>query len=207
MKPSLMNQQCQSGATLIEVLVAILILSFGMLSLGAMMSFVVQLPKLSGYRATAANLASSYVERIRANPDGFNGDQYSASLNGASWSFTDIPLSDCAYPACTTGAAGHTLADMDIAATRRAVRRELPAGDMEMWCSDPTAPTTAIPCTNTSTTNTTQGNLWIIWQEPSTNSLLGASSDDCPPDVTSTYTGYPTLLTPARCLYVRFKIE
>ena len=101
----------------------------------------------------------------------------------------------------------YTLADMDIAATRRAVRRELPAGDMEMWCSDPTAPTTAIACTNTSTTNTTQGNLWIIWQEPSTNSLLGASSDDCPPDVTSTYTGYPTLPTPARCLYVRFKIE
>lgn len=61
----------QSGATLIEVLVAILILSFGMLSLGAMMSFAVQLPKLSGYRSTATNLASSYVERIRANPIGF----------------------------------------------------------------------------------------------------------------------------------------
>ena len=99
-------------------------------------------------------------------------------------------------------ASGDTLADMDIAATRRAVRRELPAGDMEMWCSDPTAPTTAIACTSA-----TQGNLWIVWQEPSTNSLLGATSDDCPTDVDSTYTGYPTSPTPARCLYVRFKIE
>ena len=192
----------QSGATLIEVLVAILILSFGMLSLGAMMSFAVQLPKLSGYRATATNLASSYIDRIRANPIGFQFNQYTAALNGASWSFTDIALSDCAYPNCTTGASGHTLADMDIAATRRAVRRELPAGDMEMWCSDPTAPTTAIACTSA-----TQGNLWIVWQEPSTNSLLGATSDDCPTDVDSTYTGYPTSPTPARCLYVRFKIE
>lgn len=193
----------QSGATLIEVLVAILILSFGMLSLGAMMSFAVQLPKLSGYRSTATNLASSYVDRIRANPIGFQGDQYTADLNGASWSFADIPLGStvCAYPTCTAS----TLADMDKAATRRAIRRELPAGDMKMWCSDPTAPTaptTVIPCTSA-----TQGNLWIVWQEPSTNSLLGATSDDCPTDVNSTYTGYPTSPTPARCLYVRFKIE
>ena len=193
----------QSGATLIEVLVAILILSFGMLSLGAMMSFAVQLPKLSGYRSTATNLASSYVERIRANPIGFQGNQYTAPLHGASWSFADDILSaDCTYPDCNTGALGNTLALMDIAATRRAIRRELPAGDMKMWCSDPTAPTTAIACTSA-----TQGNLWIVWQEPSTNSLLGATSDDCPTDVGSTYTGYPTSPTPARCVYVRFKIE
>lgn len=188
----------QSGASLIEVLIAILILSFGMLALGAMLSFGVQLPKLSGYRATATNLATEYVDRMRANPVGFSTDQYTAGLNETSWSFSDIALSECVYPNCTP----NSLAAMDIAATRRAVRRQLPAGDLEMWCSAPTAPTTAIACTKA-----TQGNLWIVWQEPSTNSLLSASSDDCPPNLTSTYTGYPTSPTPARCLYVRFKIE
>lgn len=194
----LARTQNQDGASLIEVLVAILLLSFGMLSLGAMLSFAVQAPKLSAYRATASNLASSHVERMRANPEGFANDRYTADLNGSSWSFTDIAVSDCSYPNCTET----TLATMDIQATRHAVRQELPAGDMEMWCSTPSAPTTATSCTKS-----TQGNLWIIWQEPNTNSLLGSSSDQCPSDVTSAYTGYPTSPTPARCLYLRFKIE
>ena len=195
MKP---YQHHQKGSSLIEVLVAILLLSFGMLALGAMLSFAVQAPKLSAYRATAANLAASHVERMRANPEGFANNRYTAALNDSSWSFTAITLSNCSYPACTEA----TLATMDEKATRRAVRQELPAGDMVMWCSTPSAPSTAVTCTKT-----TQGNLWIIWQEPSTNSLLGANSDYCPPSVTSTYTGYPTSPTPARCLYLRFKID
>lgn len=179
----------QTGASLIEVLVAILILSFGMLSLGAMMSFGVQLPKLSAYRATATSLASSYIERVRANPIGFTNNRYSAALNEASaWSFTDIALSDCQYADPCTEA---TLATMDIQATRRAVRRALPAGDMIMKCDAGTC------------TKADYGNLWIVWQEPSTFAALNpASSDNCPAEATTAYS------SPApRCLYVRFKIE
>ena len=178
----------QSGASLIEVLVAILILSFGMLSLGAMMSFGVQLPKLSGYRATASSLASDYVERVRANPNAFTNNLYTAALNETSaWSFSNIALSDCAYPACTEA----TLATMDIQASRRTTRRALPAGDLMMKCD-------AAPCTQAD-----YGNLWVVWQEPSTFAALNpTSSDNCPTEVTSVYTA------PApRCLYVRFKIE
>ena len=181
----------QKGASLIEVLVAILILSFGMLSLAAMMSFGVQLPKLSGYRATAASLASGYIERIRANPNGFTNNLYSAALNEASaWSFLDITLSDCQYADPCTEA---TLATMDIQATRRAVRRGLPAGDMIVKCDAGTC------------TKADYGNLWIVWQEPGTFAALNPSaSDNCPTEATTAYT------TPApapRCLYVRFKIE
>ena len=181
----------QTGASLIEVLVAILILSFGMLSLGAMMSFGVQLPKLSAYRATATSLASSYVERVRANPNAFTSNLYSAPLNEASaWSFADIALSDCFYataPLCTEA----TLATMDIQATRRAVRRALPAGDMIMKCDTGTC------------TKADYGNLWIVWQEPSTFAALNpASSDNCPAEATTAYSS-----PKPRCLYVRFKIE
>jgi type IV pilus assembly protein PilV len=189
MKPTL--QLKQTGASLIEVLVAILILSFGMLSLGAMMSYAVQLPKLSGYRATAANLASSHIERIRANPNAFASDLYSAALNETSgWSFADLALADCQYAdPCTES----TLATMDIAATRRAVRRELPGGDMIMKCD-------AVTCSQAS-----YGNLWIVWQEPSTFAALNSSnSDNCPTEATTVYAAP----APApRCLYVRFKIE
>lgn len=184
----------QAGASLIEVLVAILLLSFGMLALGSMLSFAVQAPKLSLLRTTAANLAASHVERIRANPVGFANDRYTMALSGSTWSFTDIALADCAFADPCTEA---TLATMDIAASRSTVRRSLPAGDMVMWCNTPPA-TTASACTKAS-----QGNLWVIWQEPSTVSLLSSSSDDCPPSLTSGY--YGTM--PARCLYIRFKVE
>lgn len=182
------QHQAQSGASLIEVLVAILLLSFGMLALGAMMSFAVQAPKLSAYRATAANLASSHVERIRANPGGFATDSYTMAMSydGTFYSSsTNLPsLADCSYPACTEA----TLAAMDKAATNRAVRIELPAGGMLMNCD-------TSPCTRAS-----YGNLWILWQEPSTVAGLGASSDNCPAAASA-------LDPKPRCLYVRFKVE
>jgi type IV pilus assembly protein PilV len=193
------HRPTQKGASLIEVLVAILLLSFGMLALGAMMSFAVQAPKLSAYRASAANLAASHVERMRANPDGFTNNRYTASLNDSSWSFTQIPApsSPCSYPSCDES----TLATgWDIPDARIAVRRQLPAGDMVMWCSSPAD--SAFPPTAVTCTKTTQGNLWIIWQEPNTNSLLSASSDQCP----SFPSGYLGSM-PARCLYLRFKIQ
>ena len=65
------KSQFQMGSSLIEVLVAVVLLSLGMLSLGISLSFAVQMPRLSGYRATAINLAVSHIERIRANPGGF----------------------------------------------------------------------------------------------------------------------------------------
>lgn len=191
MKHLPINRNLQVGASLIEVLVAILILSFGMLSLGAMLSFSVQLPKLSGYRATAANLASSTVERIRANPDGFSSGNYVAGLNETSaWKFypaNPITLSDCSYPTCTSA----TLATMDIQASRSAIRRELPGGDLIIKCS-------SSPCAKNS-----YGEIWAVWQEPSTFAVLDpSSSDNCPSEATTLYTD-----PKPRCLYVRFKIE
>lgn len=176
----------QSGATLIEVLVAILILSFGMLSLGAMLSFAVQLPKLSGYRATAANIASDHIERIRANPEGFASNAYTSSL---SYDGTNnaIALAECAYPNCTAA----TVATMDIAASRNAARVNLPAGGMIVKCG-------AGACTKG-----TAGEIWVAWQEPDTFAALsGTSNDNCPTEISS------GSFSPApRCLYVRFKVE
>ena len=175
----------QSGASLIEVLVAIVILSFGMLALGAMLSYSVQAPKLSAYRATAASLASAHVERIRANPDGFGNDNYTASLSYDGTN-TALTLSNCTYPNCTVAG----LATMDNAATKQAVRVALPAGGMIMKCD-------VALCTSSS-----YGNLWIVWQEPSTASTLNpTSSDNCPSEVTGSFTN-----PPPRCLYLRFKI-
>lgn len=180
------STQLQNGASLIEVLVAILILSFGMLSLGGMLSFSVQLPKLSGYRANASNIASSHIERIRANPNAFANNLYTSTLS-YDGTTANIALADCAYPNCTEA----SLATMDIAASNRAARSDLPAGGMIMKCDTTT-------CTKSS-----YGNLWVVWQEPSTFAAFNpTNSDNCPTEVTGAN------FNPApRCLFIRFKVE
>lgn len=169
------------GASLIEVLVALLILSFGVLSLGSMMAFAVQLPKLSGYRATATNLAASHVERIRANPAGFYSGDYAkplATLDGTS-------SAPCAYPHCTAS----SLADMDTAIGQEAARTQLPAGGLLTTC-DPS------PCAPHS-----YGNVWVVWQEPSTFAALNAAASDHCPDAIAVV--FPQAAP--RCLHIRFK--
>ena len=190
MKPSLSKlhtlSRRQGGASLLEVLVSILLLSFGMLALGAMMSFAVQMPKLAAYRATAAHLAASHVERVRANPVAFRAGGYNAALN-YDGTTNVLTLSNCTYPSCTET----SLAVMDVKATQLAVREQLPAGGMLATCN-------TTPCTTGS-----YGNLWIMWQEPTTYASLNpANSDNCPAAVISTYTN-----PRPRCLYVRYKVD
>ena len=181
------RHQAQAGVTLIEVLVAVLLLSFGLLSLSVMLSYSVQMPKLSGYRAIATNLASSHIARILANPGGFANKKYQQPLHDAGWSFDAIALANCAYhDPCTES----SLATMDDAAIRRAVRMALPAGDMLVNCD-------AANCSQGA-----YGNLWIVWQEPSSYAPLDAtSSDNCPAQVKDSHAN-----PKPRCLYVRFKL-
>ena len=175
----------QTGASLIEVLIAILLLSFGLLAFGAMLSFAVQAPKLSNYRALASNIASAHIERMRANPTGYATDSYAVTLS-YDGTFNDIAVLACAYPNCTAA----SLATMDNTTAQRAARSELPAGGLLLTCD-------TTPCSLTGS-----GNLWVIWQEPSTYAALNPSaSDNCPVEVTGTYTN-----PRPRCLYVRFKI-
>ena len=180
----------QRGASLIEVLIAILILSFGLLALGGMLSWGVLMPKLAGYRATATNLASSHIDAMRANPLGFQSDMYNAALNEtAGWSSTAIALSSSNCGFASTQCTPQTLATADTNIFRKAVRRDLPSGDIVVRCS-------TSPCTSAS-----YGELWVIWKEPG-SAMDVSGSDDCPATAVSLYTN-----PKPRCLYVRFQIQ
>jgi hypothetical protein len=149
-----------------------------------MLAVAVQAPTLSGYRATAVNLASSHIGRMRANSGGFQ--HYIRPLNDADWSFAELKPDDCIYPGCDE----ISLASMDDAATRQAVRLQLPAGDLLVTCSPAACGPSAY------------GNLWVVWQEPATGAAINLSSaDHCPAEVTAIYTD-PL----PRCLYMRFQI-
>lgn len=190
----------QRGASLIEVLVAVLILSFGMLALGGMLSYAVQMPKLSGYRSSASSIASGHIERMRGNVGGFRSGQYaSAAISGEPhtygveiWKVVELYPTACAYPACDAT----TIARADINDTFAAIRRELPGfAGMRVTCSG--------ACNSTSTP---EGDIWIIWDEPATfASLDGGTSDECPdPSITPTFTAFTS--PKPRCLHMRFKL-
>ncbi|MFC5499238.1 type IV pilus modification protein PilV [Caenimonas terrae] len=170
------NSFLQQGSSLIEVLVTILILSFGMLSLAGMMAYAVQMPKLSGYRATAMMLGASHVERMRANIAGFTGGAYNEAMTFN----TVLATSNCVYPSCDAVA----IASLDKAQSNAEMRRELPLGGMRMVCNG--------ACTSR------EGDLWILWQEPSTFAAINNNNDECP--ASGTYTGTP------RCIHIRFKL-
>lgn len=193
----------QRGSSLLEVLVTVLILSFGMLALGGMMSYAVQMPKLSGYRASATSIAAGHIERMRANLAGFRSSEYASAkypgesytLDKPSWGALVKTTSDggeCIYPNCTP----EKIALVDINETHRALRRELPGfAGIRVICNG--------ACDSLSRP---EGDLWVLWYEPTTfASLDGSSSDACPdPNVAPSFTAFTNPFP--RCLHVRFKL-
>ncbi len=186
MKPSKLSTH-QSGATLIEILVTVLILSIGLLAMGAMMSYATLMPKFSGNRSIAMSTATNMIERMRANQStasptfsitAYRTDTFSVTLPTS----TSLPSgSTCSFPNCTQA----TMATMDIAVIQQQLNQQLaPAGFK-------------IAITNT---ENTEGNLWVMWQEPSAyGSFSTGGSDNCPSSVAG--------ISPApRCVYVPFKL-
>lgn len=176
----------QSGATLIEILVTVLILSIGLLAMGAMMSYATLMPKLSGNRSVAMNTATSMIERMRANPTttsptfsitSYNTSTFSVSLPTS----TSLPSgSTCSFPLCDQ----NSIATMDIALVQQQLNQQLPPAGMKIEVTDAV---------------NNEGNLWVIWQEPSAyGSFKTAGGDNCPASVTATN------LT--RCVYLPFKL-
>lgn len=169
---------------MIEALVAILILSFGLLALGSFLTYAVQLPKLSGNRSVAMVAGADLVERMRANS--------SATLNYVTSTFsatstipTSMPSgSTCGFPNCTAA----TLATQDVATVDFNLKRQLPNGGLTVTIPDNAAPRI--------------GNVWVIWQEPSNFGTFSTSgSDVCPAAVAA------LSLSPApRCVYIPFRL-
>jgi type IV pilus assembly protein PilV len=80
----------QRGASLIEVLVALLIFTVGLLGLAAMQLNSLQSVADSGQRSQSVWLMQDFIERMRANPDG-TAAQYAAAANCAA-----LPTPMCA---------------------------------------------------------------------------------------------------------------
>lgn len=190
MKPANFSQR-QSGATLIEVLVTMLILSIGLLAMGAMMSYATLLPKFSGNRSVAISTATDMIERMRANASTesptFSISNYATSTFTASSSFvasSSLPSgSTCAFPNCTQT----TQAVEDLARIQWQLNQQLTPAGMTIQATDAV---------------NNEGNLWVIWQEATSfGSFTSSTSDNCPAAVLAL-----ALSPPPRCVYLPFKL-
>ena len=178
----------QRGATLIEVLVTILILSIGLLAMGAMMAYSTLLPKFSGNRSVAISTAANMIDRMRANASTESPTFSITAYNTATFTTTfvasaSLPTgSTCAFPNCTQA----NMATMDIAIIQQQLTQQLTPSGMTIAVTD--APNN-------------EGNLWVIWQEPSNFGSFSVGSDNCPAAINT------LALTPApRCVYLPFKL-
>lgn len=110
------------GVSLIEVMVAVLVFSIGLLGIAMLQMRGAQFTKESGSRTSAIILARSLAESMRANPKGAipdSGD--SAYLYDGKTTYTDA---DCASTTLDTPTA---VAKRDLACWQRALAKSLPA--------------------------------------------------------------------------------
>lgn len=116
--------QAESGFSLIEVMVTILIVSFGLLGLAGMLFSSVTAGQTSMARSIAVNLANEMGDRVRSNWKGIKA--------GA---FNDVKTTDYAdlsggcVTTCMMGSCSPSdLAKLDVCLWKAQVQKQLPAG-------------------------------------------------------------------------------
>lgn len=120
----------EAGFSLIEVLIAILILAFGVVSMGGLQLASLKSNQISGYTSTAATLVKDYTEMMRSNASVASVFTATAGLNpylfdtSNTSTYTVSPSTDCKTGACTTS----DLAKMHIADWAARVKADLPQG-------------------------------------------------------------------------------
>jgi type IV pilus assembly protein PilV len=178
----------QRGSSLLEVLISILLMSFGMLALAGMQAYSVAAQKNAANRAIASALATELAEVIRLNPTGLSAGNYDVALMTTG---NPPALAPCVFPTCTTPA---LLAAADLTAFQGRVRALLPLGGVELTRPGASA---------------TQADIWIIWEEAgvldNTRQVSGVdqsaelTSDNCSANAKA-------LATLPRCFYMKVQL-
>ena len=112
------TMKSQSGFTMVETLVALVVLAIGMLGIAALYLNSLQAGRSAIYRTEAVNLAADLADRIRANR---------AAVAGYGNVYGDgfVPVAACATTAgCTAG----ELATTDLSGWKAALALQLPNG-------------------------------------------------------------------------------
>jgi len=177
------------------VLVSLLLISFGMLAMGAMQGYALAASKNSGHRGVAAALVAEAADVLRANPPGLSAGGYDLTgylSDAVAITASQVQAAKCTYPTCTST----TLAGYDLARLKDRVRSELPNGGLQL-----------VRPTVDGAQSTTEADLWIVWLEPKTIAYKASSGTGLNAAAEKNFDGCPAeakaLTQLPRCLYMR----
>ncbi|MEZ5660603.1 MAG: type IV pilus modification protein PilV [Burkholderiaceae bacterium] len=155
----------QRGSSLLEVLMAVVVLSVGMLAFVNMQAVALASGKVAQFQSIATHLASDYVDRMRANAAAALAGDYEFA-GGYNPGPVAVPV--CAMPGNCTA---QEMARIDIAVWRNIAVDELPGGGMFALMDPALPPPPASPVRAM--------DFWVIWRDPA---LEGAdeAGENCP---------------------------
>lgn len=174
----------QSGSSLLEVLVAILLVSVGLLGVAGLSGATFSYNKVSQMRLTGLALVNDYADRARVNVYGYDLGNYDIAKGDDPQDRTVDDANLDLDPADATNAAtvAEALAEADVDQFLSSVRNRLPQGDAVV-ISTPTAATRNL-------------DVWLIWKEPQAAeadedtdkgnfSLFDAAKENCPDNLST----------------------
>lgn len=142
------SMHSRNGFTLIEVLVAVVVLAIGLLGLASLQVFGLRNNHSAYMRSQATLLAYDMADRMRANPVGLNNGKYNKPAATA-------------HPPCltTTGCSPTEMAEQDMREWTNTLTGQLPRGTgivcIDSTPDDGTATATAASCDGS-------GNVYVI---------------------------------------------
>ncbi|MEO8022842.1 type IV pilus modification protein PilV [Polaromonas sp.] len=186
----------ESGSTLLEVLISIVISSVALLALAGSSASALRYTKMSQYRATATLLAGDLAERMRANKGQAAREETAASgFFAGAYDFNATSFARQAtnanFPAelCNTAASSCTpaqIAELDMAQWRLLVRTQLPEGSVFVSRQE----------------DAIAADVWMAWRDPAV-----ASSDEAPMLAAECPSGLGTRSDKSvRCSYFRINL-
>jgi type IV pilus assembly protein PilV len=160
----------QRGVSLIEVLVALLVVSFGVLAMGGLLAASLRSSKTSEFRAVATLLASDIADRMRANKPAVALGGYGLQEAYAPPQSPPPDAPPCAVPAACTAA---ELAAADMAQWKQALFYGLPGAQGYIAADGGVNPPVA-------------ADVWVAWLDPAAlaadqKASAQASHQECPP--------------------------
>jgi len=125
------------GFTLLEVLIAIVVFSFGMLGMAGLLVISVRVNQSAYLRTQAIFLAQSIADRMRAN----SSWALWTNLYNGSWSAAQTGGAACQSSSCTFGA----IATRDIAVWTAQIARFLPNASESIACAPSAGASANVP--------------------------------------------------------------
>ena len=123
------NRRKTAGFTMLEVMISIVILAFGLLGIAGLQAFALKNTHSASMRLTATELANDMIDRMKSNYIGVSGDAY----NKPDVSAYKVGSVDCSSTACTPA----DVAQYDLRQWQLRIAGALPGG-IGIVCLDST---------------------------------------------------------------------